>query len=121
MEITTNLETDEKRECQTMEIRLSNGDFIWIYDDKNGYCTVDITRHDHYDTSLVTSSTKRTKSIRRGLRHYKRREISLSRWDGNDTYSTTVEVGHYFPKPKAPMDEYECGHCKGECVMDDAL
>ena len=97
MEITTNLETDEKRECQTMEIRLSNGDFIWIYDDMNGYCTVDVTRHDHDDTSLVTSSTKRPRSVRRG-RVYKEREIRLSRWDGNDTYSTTVEVGHFFDK-----------------------
>ncbi|HIG58186.1 MAG TPA: hypothetical protein EYQ21_02120 [Flavobacteriales bacterium] len=98
MKITQNLETDEVRKCHTIEIKLSNGDEIWIYDDNDGYGSVDIDRHDHGDTSLVTSSTERPRSVRRGRRVYKKREISLSRWDGNDTYRTTVEVGHFFDK-----------------------
>ncbi len=89
MKITQNLETDEVRKCHTIEIKLSNGDEIWIYDDNDGYGSVDIDRHDHGDTSLVTSSTERPRSVRC---------VSLSRWDGNDTYRTTVEVGHFFDK-----------------------
>jgi len=98
MKITQNLERDEVKNCDAIEITLSNGDQIWVYDDNDGYGSVNIYRHDYGETSLVTSSTKRAVSVRRGERDCKRRLIELDRWNGGDTYFTSVEVRHFFNK-----------------------
>jgi len=109
MEITTNLETDEKRECQTMTIRLSNGDDIWVYDDKNGYCNITVTRHDSTrgrKKSSITTSTQRDRVLGREQRFkntmVKRRCISL--YNAGDIFTednirqTEIECTHFYEK-----------------------
>jgi len=100
MKITQKLETDKKNNSSHIQITLSNGDDVWIYDDNGGYGTVTIYRHDTEDEfhgkSTLTSSTERPMLLRKCQAVVKEKKIAVSRKFGYQT--TVVNVEHYYPK-----------------------
>jgi len=93
--------------AEYIEVFLSNGDRLWIYDDNDGYGWVKLIRHDDVEKSLVTSYTKRDRVVSREKRFnntmVKGRTIEL-RSERNDVEDndkrTLVEVTQFYPRKR---------------------
>lgn len=100
MKIIHELERHEKRNCDTFEVKLSNGDTVWIYDNLDGFGSININRHDRESKkSNITSKTRRATDISKLCgRQCKKREIELIRWDDMNHSRTKIEVRHFYSK-----------------------
>ena len=71
MNITNNNTEEPKCDFDSLSIKLSNGDSIWIYDDRNGYASIEVTRHDENrigkdcTKSKVVTKTSRARNLKR--------------------------------------------------------
>ena len=104
MEITLNNIAEEK-DNQRVWFKLSNGDEVWIYDNKEGYCHIEVTRHDATrgrKKSSITTSTQRDRVLGREQRFkntmVKCRYITLDNAEDEDYRHTEIECTHFYEK-----------------------
>jgi hypothetical protein len=102
--VITHNNIDDHEDHQKIWLKLSNGDQVLVYDNNDGYGSVEIVRHDHSHKSEVKSSTGRAHVLGRGrIKKFrntltKDREIFISE-GGEDKYRrTSIELTHFYPR-----------------------
>jgi|TARA_R100001530_G_scaffold99112_1_gene68899 outer membrane lipoprotein-sorting protein len=91
--------------AEHIEVVLSNGDRVWIYDDNDGYGSIELIRYDDAEKSRVTSSTKRDSVLSRKKKFnntmFKSRTIEISsKWDHVEKTNkrTVVHLKQFYPR-----------------------
>lgn len=105
MKITHN-NIDNHEDHQKIWLKLSNGDAVLVYDNKDGYGSVEVVRHDHnfQNKSEVKSSTGRPHVLGRGrIKKFrdtltKDREIVISEGGDDEYRRTSIELTHFYPR-----------------------
>ena len=95
----------KKRNRDIIEITLSNGDDVWIYDDNDGFATIGVNRHaglldETEPRSQLTSSTNRAYNLKETQVTVKEKKIELEdewNWRRGNKRRTQVEVTHFYP------------------------
>jgi len=91
-----------KNDCDMLFIRLSNGDDVVIYDSKDFYSSIMISRHEYNEgkASEIESKSNRPKKLPRSLRKngYSRTKKMALRGFSDAKPLTNIEVTRFYNK-----------------------
>jgi hypothetical protein len=92
MKITKTIIESNKEKSDMIFITLSNGDEVYVYDNKKGYCAVDVTRTTKQKDPKSNMSTNETreKDSKGKIRHTK--EIEIGQGVCNYENRTTLSI-----------------------------
>ena len=92
MKITKSIINPNKEKSDMIYITLSNGDKVYVYDGKRGYCAVDVDRTTKQKDpkSNITTSETREKGDNGKIRHTKEIEIGQGAYNYENRTTLTI-------------------------------